>query len=380
MKIGIITYHRAINYGAYLQAAALCAKLNEYEDIQAELIDYRTIKEKQFYSINSWKALTRIIKFADYQFHKKLLAAFERGYQDNLFRVSSGKLESDDILEFQKFVVGKYDLIVAGSDEIWKLDGFRGFPNAYWLPGDLGAIKMSYAASSRSNFDKLDSSQLEELRTLLSDYAFVGVRDEATLEAIVQKTDSSVPVTLCCDPSFLYKFHVDKTTPYELLRGKAKISREKKTIIVMTESNIVANKVRKALGDAYNLVSVYTRHNGYINVADLSPREWLNLISVADFVVASYFHAICFSIVNNTPFLATGTRRKSSKLEALLVRNGFQRYYSPNEMENVTIPELRELIASSSKADTDFSAFVDKQRATFMAFEEAIRKHYESIK
>ena len=41
MKVGILTYHRSVNYGAYLQALALCKKLNCEQDISAEIIDFR---------------------------------------------------------------------------------------------------------------------------------------------------------------------------------------------------------------------------------------------------------------------------------------------------------------------------------------------------
>ena len=38
MKIGIVTFHRALNYGAVLQAYALCHFLND-NGFDAEIID-----------------------------------------------------------------------------------------------------------------------------------------------------------------------------------------------------------------------------------------------------------------------------------------------------------------------------------------------------
>ncbi|MCD7893356.1 MAG: hypothetical protein LUG60_06600 [Erysipelotrichaceae bacterium] len=49
MKIGILTYVHAVNYGAVLQAYALCKRLNEENDIEAELIDFRMKKEIKYY-------------------------------------------------------------------------------------------------------------------------------------------------------------------------------------------------------------------------------------------------------------------------------------------------------------------------------------------
>ena len=40
IRIGTLTFHRAVNYGAYLQACALCNRLNQEADIDCEIIDF----------------------------------------------------------------------------------------------------------------------------------------------------------------------------------------------------------------------------------------------------------------------------------------------------------------------------------------------------
>ena len=46
MRIGILTFHKAINYGAYLQAFSLSSKLREqFLSDEVEIIDY----EKQHF-------------------------------------------------------------------------------------------------------------------------------------------------------------------------------------------------------------------------------------------------------------------------------------------------------------------------------------------
>ena len=46
MKVGILTFHRAYNYGAILQAYALQEKLFE-NDVQSEIIDYLSTEKKK---------------------------------------------------------------------------------------------------------------------------------------------------------------------------------------------------------------------------------------------------------------------------------------------------------------------------------------------
>ena len=50
MKIGILTYHRAINYGAILQSYALQAFLEQH-GFDASFVDYWPDYHKAFYKI-----------------------------------------------------------------------------------------------------------------------------------------------------------------------------------------------------------------------------------------------------------------------------------------------------------------------------------------
>ena len=115
------------------------------------------------------------------------------------------------------------------------------------------------------------------------------------------------------------------------------------------------------IGHSYKL-SVYKRHKGCISVADLDPFEWLDIISHADLVIASFFHAICYSIVYNTPFIALGTDRKKSKLEELLLNTEFEeRYFNVTGLEMVDWNK----VINDSMHKVDFSAFVDRQNCRF---------------
>ena len=50
-KIGILTFHRAINYGAFMQAYALSNRLKkDLKDVEIEIIDYETEASMYRYS------------------------------------------------------------------------------------------------------------------------------------------------------------------------------------------------------------------------------------------------------------------------------------------------------------------------------------------
>ena len=66
-KVGILTFNRAINYGAVLQAFALKNALNKYRD--TEIINYKNEKMENVYSLSSKNVIKTILKRI--QFSKK---------------------------------------------------------------------------------------------------------------------------------------------------------------------------------------------------------------------------------------------------------------------------------------------------------------------
>jgi len=177
MKVGILTYFRACNYGAYLQACSLCNRLNLEEDIEAEVIDFRMEKERLNYSKKSWN-VSRIIKSPmKYFYFNNLVETFEKEHQRPLAPVSTPAICSDVSEALRKMIQDRYEVVIVGSDEVWKTDGFRGFPNPYWLPFELNMKKVAYAVSSRSDFSALNEEKHNALHRYVNDFELIGVRD-----------------------------------------------------------------------------------------------------------------------------------------------------------------------------------------------------------
>lgn len=371
MKVGILTFHNAYNYGAYLQACALCTRLNIEDDIDAEIIDYYMEKEVKKYDINTYKMSTiihMIIK-GTYGFHKKLCESFERAHNSGFMHKSKEHLVSDSLIDFQDFVKNRYDAIIAGSDEIWKIDTFRGFPNAYWLIGDLGCRKLSYAASSRVNLSEhLAKENQDLLKRTLKQYEFIGVRDDKTKNEIDDIVGENLS-KLCCDPSFLYRFKISDADISELVNNK-KFDKRRKSVFLMIDNDIVCKQICNALGGAYNLINVFTKHKGVINVPSLEPITWLNLLAKSDYVITSFFHATCYSILYNVPFLAIGTKGKQSKLSSLLCDEKINERYIT--ADNINAELVRKML--NNKNTDYFEAFVENQRGSFDTFLEALIK------
>lgn len=370
MKIGILTYHRACNYGAYMQAYCLCSRLNEEADIQAELIDFHMEKEDDQYDYRKRGLLKRLLKKKVYDFKFALMDTFVKA-QDMLSDKSDTYLKSNSVAEFSEFVKNKYDVIIVGSDEVWKLDGFRGFPTPYWLEGDLGCKKFSYAASSRSSLEVLSEEQREKLHALLQDFDYISVRDDMTYDMVTEVLGSKDMVSVNCDPSFLWDVPVKTGFLKERLHRETAWDAEKKNILVMMDSNQTAGMIRQQLASRYNLISVCSYHEGYMNLPDVTPLEWLSLIAECDLVITSYFHGVCFSIMKNTPFLATAEAKKRSKLDGLLKDTSLAHRYFDDEA--LTGGRIEKLVEAAMKKE-NYAAYVEEKRKGFPEYLNKLRE------
>lgn len=367
IHVGILTYHHAYNYGAYLQACALCRRLNQEVEIEAEIIDYYMEKEVVKYDYKYRKLKTKLHMLIDGSllFNRDKRRAFVRAQNSSFMPKSNDSLVSDSIEDFQHFVRDKYDVIIAGSDEIWKVNNFRGFPSAYWLPGNLGCIKMSYAASARVHFaDYLNESQLKLLKEAISDFSFVGVRDNTTKTEIDNVMGKEI-CQLCCDPSFLYPFEIPDINIAERFEKLKGFDSKKNSILLMVDDGATSKRVIDTFSEEYNIMSVFDYNYHCVNVADITPVEWLTLIKNSEFVITSYFHATCYSIIYNTPFLSICTDGKKSKLTQLLSTEDVS--YRLITTDSVAFQRLHDTLSENMNTN-GFSAFVEEQRKLFHPF------------
>ena len=149
-KIGIITFHRALNYGAKLQAYALQETLKAEYDVS--IIDYRCpFIENIYYNpfFKKKKSIKFLIKnILCYKKLKQLNIAKKQLYDEFLkfdlqyLNISSKKYLPENIAEANN----EYDYFIAGSDQIWNLR-LTGRDWNYFLEFADNSKKYSYAAS-----------------------------------------------------------------------------------------------------------------------------------------------------------------------------------------------------------------------------------------
>ncbi|MCD7855842.1 MAG: polysaccharide pyruvyl transferase family protein [Clostridiales bacterium] len=362
MKIGILTYHRSHNYGACLQAYALASWIKEETSAEAEIIDYNTKSACKFYrkEVVRGKTPYRIISNLKRYFMFKKCAL-------EGFPISDEALVSEDISEFYSFIKDKYDIIVVGSDEVWKL-GFRGFPNAYFLPDIIQCTKMGYAISARCDFSVLGKKKCELFKKYVNDFSYIGVRDHATLESVSKYTDKEVKIN--CDPTFNYDFHPNAERGRKIINSASKNTSGKKTIVFMFINEKIAKKIKRKLGNQYNYVSLYDAIGGITNLCTVKPFEWVDIIAGADFLITNYFHGMCFAIKSNVPFSIVeirGGKREESKSYDLLLECGMAERFFMLEDSNL-VERICSMVCRDLNVSHDFTNAVKLQQSKSRTF------------
>ena len=282
MKIGILTFHWATNYGAVLQCYALQQALTQLGH-DVEIIDYypKRYKKNILYPFRT-KRITHIKRrFTEVRKEKKIAIFRTRNLKCSKYFSSNKELKN---FKFD------YDCVICGSDQIWNESFTRHAEHkrtyTYFLdfvPDDI--IKASYAASFGTT--KYPEDLISELKSLFARFDFISVREKTGLDIL--KDAGVYNAQIVPDPT--------------LLLGKAdyekfieKINKGKNAFIYMLHDR---------MADADGLVN-YAKNDSYeINVCqEIGINEWLSGIYNSDVVITNSFHGIVFSIILEKQFVA----------------------------------------------------------------------------
>lgn len=301
MKIGIITFHRALNYGAVLQCYALYKVIKE-QNHDVEVIDYRSpgIEDQRmmFQKIDFRKRKGFVSKIKGLLYYplsfykrRKAIKVFEAFLQNHL-KQSNAVLSKDD---FSK----DYDCIVFGSDQIWSPGINDGFDNIYWGQFLPQIKKITYAASIGGH-NVLSETHWDTIKTYLPAYTSLSVREQALQKDLLEKTGTNSQLVV--DPVLLAG-----RTIFDDIAVKPK---EKEYVLLFTLENDplaipFAKRIAKALGcQVLKIISTgkSKTEDGVITKASITPAEFLGFFKYAKFIVSISFHGTAFSVLFNKNF------------------------------------------------------------------------------
>ncbi|MFQ4142097.1 polysaccharide pyruvyl transferase family protein [Chlorogloeopsis sp. ULAP02] len=313
MKIGILTYHHTLNYGATLQAYALYKTLEQLGH-DVEIIDYRPRVAIKFYAKQLhpiWRSRYR------FYFNQHFIQNIIKFWKMRQFLSSKMKLSSNTFYSKKELKIfnNQYNAVVCGSDELWNLNSFRGFDPSFFLDfiNSKNTLKLSYAAS----FGNTES--LMELRNyiyqLINDFDVISVRDSNSLRLVSECDRQAVKVL---DPTFLAKYN-DILVPPNI--------KKKYLLIYATDLSVKQENFVKSVANAKNLIPIsigYYNKVAHYNFIGVSPEEWLGYFSQAEYVVTSFYHGTIFSLIFRKPFTVFTKTYKAHKVQDLLNNLGLE--------------------------------------------------------
>lgn len=309
MKIGIMTFHNAQNYGAVLQAYALKKFLQkENPSYTVEIVDYKNASIEQSYQcFRPWSAFA----------HRgvRRLASFLLQFYYLFDRVALKRVFKEFVCEWLEPVnegFDVYDCIMYGSDQIWN-PSITGNDTSYFGKGFTGK-KIAYAAS--------DGGELvlgEENISLLQDFHAISCREKSLSHKLSQHLPEKSVETVC-DPVFLLSKEEwlsfgspPKERNYVLIY---KIVDNKE---IDTEAEAFARKWGKQVIQivyAKNIRKIFCCAQKFIRA--ITPNQFVGYFAHADLVLTTSFHGTAFSILLEKDFYTFQFVHRSGRVLDLL--------------------------------------------------------------
>ena len=317
-KVGIITFfYNNMNYGGLLQAFALPFVIQKHIGIPAEQIRYSqqntdtdlcTSKSKKSLSIyqlgiNFFSALTSnkrsirkesFLEFMNDIPHSRNIYSHETIQQCN----------------------SNYEIFICGGDQIWNGEMVGEHLDVYTLQFvNQGLKKIAYSPSVAISHM---SKQVEDcLGKGLLGIDRISVREKRSLDILKRLSDKKIevvvdPVLLLTKSEWLEQSRPTKIDGKYILcyllgdsitqRKAVEIISKRLKLRIVTFPHILVNNVRKCdlfFGDIKDYTS--------------GPRQFLDLINNAEFVITDSFHACVFSMIFETPFIVFERNKPSEK-------------------------------------------------------------------
>lgn len=328
-KIGVLTFHRCINYGSYWQARCLVEGLRAAGH-DAVLLDHVSERVNRA----EWRcALSPLLpaptSAPDRRLYRAKIDQFLEAFAD-LPLSPAFDLDDPEGME-------PCDLVIVGSDEVWNLrHPWYGRQRLFF--GDrLKANRLaSYAASFGNHdvYDGLDPGLARDLRA----FDHISVRDTNS-KALVERSVGRVPA-LVLDPCLQFP---PKARPDDDLADAIVIYGHSFPEWLQQRITTHARATKR------RLVSIGYRNDWADEQRlDLGPAGFARCMAGAGAIVTTFFHGCVFALLNGKPFVSAASPYRSNKITALTASLGAGRHLVD---EDTPAADFRQLLESPLGAD-----------------------------
>lgn len=298
MKIGILTFHRACNYGAVLQCYALQEVLRSMGH-EVNVIDYRQPWTESLRKAISFGKIKQLYK------HPKAMLIYLCS-----FRKRGNSIKHSEII-FNNFVdkylntsntcYGKedfphnYDFYVIGSDQVWGKSCLGGkFDNIYMgdFPHSIKSKLIGYAISS--TIQSVLEMDNEKIQKVVGRFSALSFREYNIAKHISDICKISYPD--CVDPTLLCESSIWDN----LINDKW----QEKSYILIYEARDAVKYSHLLQKKAKEMLMLTNKNYEIIDMSGMvyDVSDFVSAFKYAKCVITTSFHATVFSVIFNRPF------------------------------------------------------------------------------
>ena len=283
-NISILNFWWAANYGANLTAYALQQLIeNSILINNSDFQQYLCDSNQDFH----------------YNFAKKYL------------KISNTCRTSSSLCELNK----NSNTFIVGSDQVFRAKLNKRIAETFLLDFvDINSKKIAFSASFGVDKEKFlqenSPKTIEHMQTSLKSFDFISVREKSGIE--ICKDLFNVEAEWIIDPVFI----LDKKY-FENLATQSNKDFSGKIVSCMFDKK--NNNLDKFLSKKYNTKVVELWNSNF------SIEEWLASIKDCKFLITNSYHAMCFAIIFNKPFIALSKDMgASARFESLFEMLGIE--------------------------------------------------------
>ncbi|MEW9855381.1 polysaccharide pyruvyl transferase family protein [Novosphingobium sp. M1R2S20] len=315
LKIGVLTFHRCINYGSYWQARSLVEGLKA-RGHDVALLNYECPRTDRI----EWRcAMQPLLPRRSSRRDIRLYARKARAFQD---AIACLPLSAPFPLR-EPSAMEPCDLVVIGSDEVWNLcHPWYGGYDLFWGGGIPARRVVSYAASF-GNYDAVAGIG-GHWSERLHQFDAISVRDDNSRQLVSSVIEREPELVL--DPVLQFPVALGSRSgeageePYAVLYGHS-------------FSDEFARAARRWADDRkLKLVSVGYRNDwAHEHRMDADPFEFTELVAGSRAVLTNFFHGCVFSLLHEKPFACAASIYRMNKVRDLTRALGAEAHLLPGD-------------------------------------------------
>lgn len=318
MKVAIVTFQGAENYGAVLQAYALSTWLRKHK-IDPEIINYDSKIYQKYKLFRTFRYKSQpavfvadLLAYKDKNTRTKNFATFRREF---LPITETSYKTSEELKE----IGDSYDYYLCGSDQIWNPEITGGIDGIYFL--DFVANKdkkIAYAPSVGVSL--LNDFQKACIEEYLASFHSLSVREQSGNDLL--QPYCAQDIATVCDPVFLLN-----AEDFQPICGEPVTKKKYIFLYVVgparTYESVIRYSEKLASNKGLRLFYIIDGDKTFFhidgkNMYGCNPTDFLSLIRHAQYVVSNSFHATAFSLIYGKQFVTFAKQGTSSRMTSLL--------------------------------------------------------------